>query len=234
MLEIRTDGFDEVRDFLAKTGVQMPFATAYLLTQLGMAARDKVKGTIPQVFDRPNPWTQNSIYLQPATKSRQFSKVWIKDNSLTSLAHHVEGGQRKPKLFERRLRIAGILKGSHQYVVPSLTLKLDQYGNVSRGLINKVLSSLGAQSDVYANTTAKALTRNKTQGDYFVVPRSEGTPAGIYQRKGVGANTNLVPVFIFVKSTKYKRRFPFYEKAEDGAYDAIPKSIDKTIQQLGW
>jgi hypothetical protein len=157
--------------------------------------------------------------------------VFIKYGSISSLGHHVEGGQRRAKASEKLLRYKGIL-GSNEYVVPSLALKLDKYGNVPKGLMNKILSSMGAQRDAYANTTKKSLSRNAGQGDFFALKRQKGTHPGIYRRKGSKSNPRLDPVLMFVKSTRYKRRYPFYEIVEKAAYSEMPSALDRALKRV--
>jgi len=210
---------------------EIPFAMAYTLTQMGQAGKAAVTKGLPHWFDRPTRWTMGAILLKAATKTNQQAVVWIKDGSINSLAHHIEGVKRPPKGFEKQLRQKGILRGSNQYAVPGYGAKLDRYGNMSRGQINKILSAVGAQMDPYANTTKNSIKRNSGQGDYFVLKRQAGGKvlSGIYQRVGPKNSPDLKSILIFVEKTSYRRRFPFFEEAEDAAYDAMPAAVDKAI-----
>jgi hypothetical protein len=234
MIEIKVLDFKKLQQELKNMQKDIPFAMAYTLTQMGQAAKAATAKEIKRVFDRPKKWTVESTYLKPATKNNLRAIIWIKEGSLNSLAHHVTGGQRPAKEYEKRLRSIGILRGSNQYTVPSTRLKLDNHGNLSRGKINKILSSVGAQRDSLTNTTRRSISRNKSQNNYFVVSgqRRSGTPSGIYETKGRGENRRLLPVLLFVKSARYKTRYRFYEVAEDAAHDAMPKAINKALDSV--
>lgn len=224
--------YEEVRSELRRLGRNIPKAAAMSLTWAGQAAKAAANEKTKKVFDRPTRWTTESTYLKAANARTLQAVVFIKDGSIKSLAHHIEGDPRPAKASEKLLRWKGVLRGSNQYIVPSLALRLDRYGNVPRGMMNKILSSVGAQLDRHANTSTKSLKRNASQGDFFVVARQRGTHPGIYRRKGGKSNPRLDPVLMFIKSTKYRRRYPFYETVEDSFYDALPGAINRSIDRI--
>jgi len=47
---------------------QIPFAMAKALTLTAIQAQTDIVQAMTQVFDRPTPYTLNSLYAQPATK----------------------------------------------------------------------------------------------------------------------------------------------------------------------
>ncbi len=239
------DDFQKIKIWLSHAEKEIPFAIAFTLTKMGQAGKAGVVKNLPKVFKNPTPWTKNSIYLQIATKTNLVAEVGIKDGSggvkgtarggsRSFLLHHITGGKRPEKGYENLLRKKGILVGSNQYTVPAKRTKLNQYGNMTMAQINKILSAVGAQSDVgtTSNTSANSLKRNAGQGGYFVVKSSKGTPAGIYQTKGSGSNQTLQPVLIFVKSTSYRRRFPFHEIVSDDGYDAMDQAMDDVLNTI--
>jgi hypothetical protein len=232
MLRIRFEHFDEVERELRHLGGDMPKAAAMAITWAAQAGKQATQKKMDQIFDRPTKWTRESTFLQAANMRTLEATVYIKEGSLSSLTHHVEGGPRRAKASETLLRRKGILRGSNQYIVPSLAMKLDKHGNVRKGLMNKILSSVGAQLDSAANTTAKSLGRNAGQGDFFIVKRQKGTHPGIYRRKGTKARPRLDPVLMFVKSVNYKRRYPFHEIVEDAAYDDLPRAISVALKRI--
>jgi len=208
---------------------EIPFAQAYTLTKMAQSGKQAVERRLPRIFNNPTRWTLKSIYMDPATKRSLVSRVGIKAASEKSLAHHIEGGKRPPKRYEQRLRDAGVLRGASQYTVPGAKARLNRHGNLTMASINKIVSAVGGQLDSHANSTKASIGRNKSQADYFVLRRQKGTPPGIYQRKGRGANQRLEPVLIFVKSIHYRRRFPLFEIVSDAAYDSMDGHINKAI-----
>jgi hypothetical protein len=235
---IDTKGFDELGEMLAHLREDLPKATAMTLTFMGQAAKAAAAKEVLRAFDRPTPWTQKSTYLKSAKVDNLQAEVYIKDLSINSLAHHIDGGKRRAKGMEKLLRSAGVLKGSWQYVVPGSGLKLDAFGNIPKGEINKILSALKAQFDPLANTTAKSRKRNKNQSRYFVITGASSMvtrkrlPPGVWYRGGDGAQSYIKPLLIFVKSTAYQRRYRFFEVTEDAAADAMEAGVDKAIDTL--
>lgn len=239
MYKVSAKEFDEdLKDYLDGLVRDLPKATASMLTWMGQAAKKKVTERMPELFDRPVPWTVNSTYLQAATAESLAAEVYIKRLSINSLEHHIDGGKRPAKGLEKLMRSAGILRGSHQYVVPGRGMKLDAYGNIPRGQVNKILSAIGAQRDVgvTSNTSARSRRRNKNQARYFVV--SSGAlsisgrrrlPPGVWWKRD---KTRITPLLLFVKSTSYKRRYPFFEIVEDAAYDAMPAAADRALERF--
>lgn len=219
------EDLDRINRELSAFSKDIPKAMAFALNDMGFAARDKVKSTMPKYFDRPTSWVINGIRLEQATVASQQAKVDVKQESYNALVHHIEGGQRRPKVTEKRLRTAGVLIGSWQYIIPARRLSKNSYGNINAGIYQKVLLAMGAQKDPFANST-------KLAGKYFVSTAQNGLPAGIFEVVGRGKNRDLKPVFLFVKKTSYSRRWPFFKVNEDAAYDAMPQAIDKAMVRI--
>ena len=51
------------------------------------------------MFDRPTRYTQNSLFLQPATKQKREARVWVKDTERPDhyLLPQINGGNRPLK-----------------------------------------------------------------------------------------------------------------------------------------
>ncbi|MGA4815434.1 hypothetical protein ACPA9J_10245 [Pseudomonas aeruginosa] len=69
------------------------------------------------MFDRPTPYTLNSLRMVPARKDRLEARVWFKDEADGAqpasvwIAPEVYGGPRRNKPAELQLRAKGILPG---------------------------------------------------------------------------------------------------------------------------
>ncbi|MDY0037962.1 MAG: hypothetical protein RBS05_18785 [Zoogloea oleivorans] len=221
MIEVTEQSFTdmkEMQEFVERIGKNVPKATAMTLTFMGQAAKETTKIKMPGIFDRPTAWTVGSTYLTSATATTQEARVYIKDGSIDSLSHHVTGGQRLPKKFERRLRSAGIL-GAYQYAVPSSRMKLNMYGNVSSATIKRILDAL--------------ITGSKSSDKIFYVKESTGgLPPGIFERVGAGSNRDLLPMFLFVGKTTYRKRYDFFGITEKAADAEMPKAMDRALETL--
>ena len=214
-ISVKTD-IDKLLPKLAAVGSrQAPFAVAMALTKTGQKAQAEVKKAMPNVFDRPTPYTLNSTYLRPATKTRLEALVKIKDEAFKGIPAnkylHAQafGGGRNLKRSERSLQIKGHLKDGLQ-VVPGSGMPLDAYGNVRSGQMTRILSAVQASSDPYQNQTKASLKRSRSRkkAEYFVgAPAGGRLPLGVYERKA----RQIKPMLLFVKPGRYKKRLPFHD-----------------------
>ena len=219
---------------------QLPFATALALTRTAQQAKADLRSEMQKRFDRPTPYTLNSLYVKPATKRDLVASVEIKDDLATAkgnaaakyLAPEIEGGARNMKGFE--LGLSGQSGG--MFIIPSKQAKLDQYGNLSLGQIRKIRSRLSAANgagftaNIGDQTRAKLAKRGLlnywTKGkklatsDYFIAfSKRSNKPLGVYQFLG---KHRVTPILIFTdKQPSYSKRLPFD--------DIVLASVQRTL-----
>jgi hypothetical protein len=200
---------------------QLPYVQ--MLTATRLAQRVK-KGMLPVMkarLDRPTPTTLNSLYMKAATK-KSPAQVYFKDSWASGvpadayLQQAVSGGIRPHKRFEKALIARGIMQAS-EYAVPN-TQFMNQYGNVSRGTMTKILSGLRAaetRSGYQANASGSARSKRKGNAHRFFSGEVEGTRA-VWERKTTGRGDEARPVFVFSASApRYRTIFPFFKIAEN-------------------
>jgi hypothetical protein len=202
---------------------QVPFATAVALTRTAQIAQARIEDAFPRVFDRPTPYTQKSLYLKPATKTRLEALIKLKDDAgkgtpaAKYLLAQIIGGKRNYKRFEMSLYLKGILPQGY-YAVPGQGAQIDAFGNMNRGQIIKVLSALKAAERVsgfMANRTETSKKRRKNLPEYFVAPVGGHLYPGVYQRFKFAMGNAIKPILVFVKPPEYKKRLPFSEIVND-------------------
>lgn len=196
---------------------QIPFVMARTATLLAQRVKKGSITVMQKRLDRPTPTTLNSLFVKMATKTRA-AEVYFKDSwasgipADTYLQQAVSGGLRPHKRFEKSLIARGILR-SGQYAVPT-TAFMNQYGNVSRGTMLKILSGLGAAESsrgYQANATGSARSRRKGNALRFFAGELDGTQ-GVWERKSLGKGDEVRPVFIFSDSApRYRTIFPFFK-----------------------
>lgn len=227
---------DKLLPKLAAVGSkQSPYAVARALTKTAQIAQQSIKDAMPNVFDRPTPYTLNSTYLKPATKSNLEALIKLKDEAYKGIAANkwlhaeVVGGARNMKRSERSLQIKGYLK-SDQQIVPAAGATLDGYGNIKSGQMTKILSSVRASSDPMQNATKASRKRGrsrKRKEEYFVgSPGGGRLPMGVYQRTGFGFGSAIKPVLLFTKKGNYRKRLPFYEIVNK----VVARNFDQQLQ----
>jgi len=104
---------------------QVPYATARALTMTAKDVQRDVTTAIPQLLDKPTPFTRNAVGITYATKMTLRSRVFIKDIQAKYLGIQITGGTRLPP--KRAL------------VVP-FNVPVNAYGNLPRGRLRQLLN----------------------------------------------------------------------------------------------
>ena len=211
-LKIEIQGLDRLRnEFGSLLPRRIQFAVLKAIDRTADKTKSRLYSEMHRVFDRPTPYTLGALKIKAPTMSNLTAEVGFKEpwavRSTKYLTPQVEGGPRRFKGFELAMARAGGLR-SNEYLIPARGAPLNQFGNVSPGLIQKILSGLQMSPDKYAQTTAASRARKHSNEWYFI------TQAGIWQRKG---KTTTMLFFRTSKAPQYKRRFLFYDLAKQFA-----------------
>lgn len=199
----------------------LPFVLALTATRLAQRIKKGELEVMKQRLDRPTPTTLNSLFVKMATKSKA-AEVYFKDSwasgvpADTYLQQAVGGGVRPHKRFEKALIARGIMR-SGQYALPTSPF-LNQYGNVSRGTMTKILSGLGAAETAtgyQANATNSARSKRKGNARRYFSGQVDGV-YGVWERKAMAHGDGVRPVFVFADSAPhYRTIFPFFKIAQN-------------------
>lgn len=163
MLTVTVDT-KEIERKLSEAPGQIRYATQMGLNKTAYDIRDGVKKEMTQTFDRPTPYTLNSLKVDTAKPSNLAAEVNFKGKpSGHYLKPQVFGGGRPLKIFERNYDKTN---PGGNYLIPG-TKKgqgppLDRYGNVSGAQILRMLSVLG-QAREGQNETTKSRQRKIRQ-----------------------------------------------------------------------
>lgn len=249
MLTVNVTGLTELRGALAEiSDRRFNAALATGLTKTAVAVRDEVRAALPRVFDRPTPYTLNSMFVKGATAQTLEAKVWFKDDRGSSnggtpatyyLLPNVEGGLRRAKRLEVALRAAGVIPDGWR-IIPGQGARLDSYGNIDRGQIVQVLSQLriqllaGTTRNMSFDARSQIRAQRKAGGRFFVVRPGGKMQPGVYLRDMFGRN--ITPVFIFVSGAQYRKRFDFAgisgRVASARLQDEVNAALAKTLAKL--
>jgi hypothetical protein len=204
----------------------LPFAVAMGLTKTAQLAQAGMLDVMRQRFDKPTPFSMNSLRVVPAKKSdaQPFAKVYFKNDAFKGtpaskyLSPEVHGGPRSQKRFERALIARGLMKGG-KFAVPGSGAQLDQYGNVRRSQIVQILSALRAfgEQGYTANRTGSRRSQRKGAMAQYFVGSIDGVE-GVWQRQRFGFGEGVRPVFVFTDSApQYRVLVPFDKIVENVA-----------------
>lgn len=240
VIKAKTNAAD-VAVALQRAERQVPYATSLALTRTAYAVRDALIEKMPQVFDRPTPYTLRSMRVSRATKYNLTSDVRFKDRSAAGkgvaatdyLWPQVHGGGRNKKRYEKALGRVG----PSTFYIPAAGAEYDAYGNMSRGQIVKLLSYLQAFGEEGYRANSTDLSRKRTakirkgEGGYkkingvmYFISRGKGSmsgnreqrlPAGVWAKTGTHG-ADVKPILIATnKEPQYAPQLPFYETAEE-------------------
>lgn len=217
---------------------QIPFAAALALTRTAQGVKEVLVTSMRTVFDRPTPYTLNSLRVFPATKEKLVARVWMKDESVKAepatrwLTPEIYGGDRRTKRVERQLRERGILPEG-KYVVPGAGAKLDKYGNMNRGQVTKALSGIGGYTQQGYDANATDSSRSVKKGNYrryFVMHGPDRQPIGIAERTAKGKD-GLAMILAFVSKPTYRKTFDFHQIAQREAEARLRDEAVKAVAE---
>lgn len=138
---------------------QMPFATAQALTSLARIVQAGEQQAMTSIFDRPTPFTINSVGVKAARKDNLQALVFVKDIAAAYLEPYEEGGVNK-------LNSRALLK--------PVNIALNQYGNMPR----TKLAQLKAKGNVFIGKV-KGKGGQEIDGVWQRVKAAKGKPAGL-------------------------------------------------------
>lgn len=209
-------GLQGVINALERTDKQFQFGVAKSLTQIAKLTQTGVVKEEQSKLDRPTPYTLRSTFVKPATRDNLVAVVGIKDVSPSKTAaspadllrQQFLGGERIRKNLENYLTRAGML-GSGEYIVPASGARLDQYGNISRGQVQQIMSQLRLGLDPYAwkSKSVRSKRSVKKAGRIFW---SYGGPRDAHLARGawidLGGSVGVRPLLAVVRRPVYRPR----------------------------
>lgn len=206
-MQIRVEtNIPQLRRQLGIAEKQVRFAIAVALTKTAQDVQREAPGQMERDLDRPTDFTKRGLYIQAARRDNLVSVVGFKDRQAKYMVRQIEGGTYRPG--PGGIRLPG-------------DVKLNAFGNIPRGLIDKLKAAakdgslgkavarrLGANGDRRKNAAPVQLFLGKPQGKGW-----EDAPMGIWRRippSTPAGRGKLVPVIVFEDTpATYEPRFDF-------------------------
>jgi hypothetical protein len=220
------DLVDGVRKFREKAEKQTRYATAVALTQTAVKIKQAMPAALDAALDKPTKFTKDGIYTKAAKRDKLVSEVGFKDRQSRYMRYQVEGGVRKAG--DAGIKLPG-------------NIKLNTFGNIPRGMIQKLKDA--AQNGSLAPAIARRLgaSGSRRKGAkpvelFFGVPQGKGwedAPLGIWRRipGERGGPGKLVPVIVFEDTgAKYEKRFDFERMAQKVVLDEFDGILKRAIE----
>lgn len=220
--------------------LEVPFAASLALNRVAASMKERLRDEMRNKFDRPVPFTLNSLYVKNSTKMNLEAEVGIRDfapkgNPASKyLASQIYGGQAYATRFQLSLRYKGLL-APNQYAIPTQSdfLRTNQYGNVSPGQYTEILYSLEAFRDSTAFAYAKYAKRKRAVNQYFAVKQKTGKLyPGIY-RTNVPEGYELDrAIFWFTRIPEQnKPQFKFFDVGKAHASQIWNKEFGRALAE---
>lgn len=211
---------------------QMPFAVSLAINQTLDEAVPHNQNHMKKVFDRPTPFTLNSLQRKKTHKKRfpmigrlEFREFAGKGTPASKyLTPQIEGGGRRAKRHERRLSAVGILPHG-KMTAPAQGAPLNQYGNLTGAEYTKLLSQLQALGDQSMTRASKMRKRGNFKG-YYVAKNKAKQPVGI--RKRINKNKTQL-ILSFIDPPNYVARYDFYDLNRAFMNKTFRKRISQTL-----
>lgn len=169
---------------------QIPFAAAQALNDTAAQARLEAMDKMARYIDRPTPWTKKGIIYKRANKRTLFAEVVILDNRWKYLKHQVQGGVRHP---------------ANRAIAVPVEQKRNQYGNMTRGAVNKLLANPNVFSGVVAGH------------------------AGIFKRMGGKRNPRLKMLVRWIPVAEYQARFPYHSIVRKSVQKTFTRNFSRRL-----
>ncbi len=234
----RLEGAAALTASLGETARQIPFATAVALNRTARGVRESGIAEMARQFDRPTPMTLKSLFILPASKTRQEAMVYLKDreiggkNSLSMaqiIGHQFRGGTRLRKRMENAFSAAGLISPS-EYLVPGPDAKIDAYGNLSRGQTQQIYAALRIYRDAYQNTNSGARSQRhaKAAGRIFWSDGTRKLRRGLWATDAKGF---LKLLLLPIPTPVYRRRIDLPRLADRVVATDFPRHFEAALAQ---
>jgi len=194
---------------------QLPFAIAQALTAVAKIAQAEEKSAMPEVFDRPTPFTINSVAVKGARKTDLEARVFIKDIAAAYLEPYEFGGNHT------------LIGRGRTWLNPKDKTLLNQYGNFSKSAMQR----LESRPDVFVGTI-KTKSGEQIGGVWQrpqnakVIKRSGKRGVAI---RGANATGHLKLLIRFGDAIPVRRHLEFGERALESVDANFASEFDKAM-----
>jgi hypothetical protein len=217
-----TTNLADVRRQFAGLEKQVNFAASKALNETAREVRKAIPAGLRRSLDRPTPFTagEGATFVKPAKRDSLVAEVLFKDRQASYLRYQVEGGVRSPT--RRALRL------------PS-AVKLNEYGNLPRGIIQQLISVARKESRLGKRRSRRIQVSNKLDL-FYGDPRDVGGrnfPPGIYKIVKLSPErSQLVPLIVFPETVaRYRKRVDLLAIARPVVASAFSPAFARALRE---
>jgi hypothetical protein len=217
-----TTNLADVRRQFAGLEKQVNFAASKALNETAREVRKAIPAGLRRSLDRPTPFTagEGATFVKPARRDSLVAEVLFKPRQASYLRYQVEGGVRSPT--RRALRL------------PS-AVKLNEYGNLPRGIIQQLISVARKESRLGKRRSRRIQVSNKLDL-FYGDPRDVGGrnfPPGIYKIVKLSPErSQLVPLIVFPETVaRYRKRVDLLAIARPVVASAFSPAFARALRE---
>lgn len=231
---------------------QMPFAAAKMLTAVAGDVQKHMVSRLPQVFDRPTPFTQRGVFVKRAEKSTQRAEVYFPESQPAqgkATREYIRPGTqgasaRSQKKTEFLLTRAGWLPAGWVTVPGRFIMegKLDGFGNMPGSYYKQIIRNLQIKYNGIKPIPAasqKRAAKMAVENEFFAVSPGANKlakgggwlPPGVYKRTGPGGR-KVLQYLKFVRKASYKMRLDVGLEAMVAVNANAQKRFDEAVQSI--
>ncbi len=250
-IQIRVDS-RQVETLLSGMKSQLPFAAAKMLTAVAGDVQRHITNRLPQVFDRPTPFTQRGVFVQRAEKSTLKAEVYFPESQPSqgkATREYIRPGAmgasaRNQKKTEFLLTRAGWLPAGWVTTPGRFIMdgKLDGYGNMPGSYYKQIIRNLQIKYNGIKPIPAASQRRAARMGvenEFFAVSPGANRlakgggwlPPGVYKRTGPGGH-KVLQYLKFVRKASYKMRLDVGDEAMVAVNANAQKRFDEAVQSI--
>lgn len=179
-------------------------ASVEALTQAAFHLRSTMKKEIDDSIDNPTPTTQNA-QLFKVNKDQLSVDFYLRDEASKG---NPPAKYLNPLVYGGKRRMKGAEKALGAYMLPAKGAQLDQYGNIPRGQVVKMLSDLGVQAKAgfesrRGSDKGKRKAR-KARGRYIIIGRV-GEPVKIIAERQADRSLKRMAILTPTQPSKYEK-----------------------------
>ena len=212
-ISVRTNIKELSKKLEAFANKQIPFATAQALTSLAKMVQAGERKAMGSVFDKPTPFTINSVGVKAARKDYLQAEVYVKDIAAAYL-----------KPYE----VGGVNKLNSRALLNPVGVPVNQFGNLNR----TAMATLKARSDVFVGSV-----KTKSGETISGVWQRTAETAKVVSRtgkirrtsKGVNQTGHLKLLIRFQDAHPIKQHLDYERRAETMVRQNFNKEMGKAL-----
>jgi len=135
----------EINDVFGKVigfHTQLDYITSKAINTTTKKVKEAEQAEIKRQFKNPTPYTVRGVFARFSSKRRLFSKIWLAQGKGKGkgpgeyLRPEIGGGEREQKEIAAYFEELGLIPPGY-YMVPAKGVRLNKFGNVTKGMMRK-------------------------------------------------------------------------------------------------